>query len=347
MRNINHLARQQRHQKIGLNWKIRITKKKKSFFLTKVLLTALLVSLLDFSSAHFYHNIDWDSYFIPKKADTWKVFILEEDWFVLKREVQTEKRDKQKQHDIIEYIVKKWDSLNSISYEYQIKVSTILDANPWLNPWQTLVEWKKLTILPIDWIAVTLNEESNIRDFANKYRVKQEIIREQNAIWSWISVLKKWQTLLIPWIRNRQVITKRWKALYDSSNYFYDWKISWNMIVPCKWTVTQHFHKWHYWIDIANKNKWPIFAAANWVVSFVWDWWNWWYWNMVVIDHWKWMKTLYAHNESFYVEVWDTVKQWQTIAWMWKTWRVRWRTWIHLHFEVIVNWKKRNPYAYF
>ena len=343
MKYINHDARHKRHQKIWIYWnKIKLNTKK-SYFILKILLTALVLSFVDFWNNYLLLNNIEEDLFVAKQTDINNTFILEEDWFVLKKEVQTEKRNKENQHEIIKYTIKKWDSLHSIASEYEIKIITIIDANPWISSKTKLIEWKNLRILPVDWIDITLTSDTNIRDLANNYKIAKNIILKQNGLWTWTFLLSKWVNLIIPWVTKIKPINN---TKYNS-NSKYKWIISRTIIKPCNWLITQWFKRWHYALDIANRNKWPIFAAANWVVSSVKYWWNWWYWNMIIIDHWNWMQTLYWHNEKQFVKKWEVVKQGQTIAWMWNTWRVRWKTWIHLHFEIIINWKKRNPLAYF
>lgn len=353
---INYSARNLRHEKIWIK-SIEKKVKERSWFFDKVFTCALFIILVNFVSTRFY-TYQKDNYeFVPNVSTDKKIFVLEEDWFVLKKETQTERRKTWDWNKIFEHIIKEWDTLSWIARDYQIKVSTILDANPGLNPWQALKIWKVLKILPVDWISIFLNEDTEIDSIAKKYKISPESIIKQNLLWSWSLLVKKWITLILPWakeiainqnLRNENNNTRYWNyAPKNWSKYQYKWEISWDFIKPCDWWITQYYHRWHYALDIANRNKWPIYATAAWVVTYVNYWWNWWYWNMIIIDHWKWVQSLYWHNEKLYVKVWDVIKQWQTIAWMWRSWRVRWKTWIHLHFEIIINWVKRNPLAYF
>jgi len=63
----------------------------------------------------------------------------------------------------------------------------------------------------------------------------------------------------------------------------------------------------------------------------------------VIIDHGGGLRTLYAHCNKVYVKVGDIVSQGQKIAGMGLT---GYTTGLHLHFEIILNGKKLNPYSY-
>jgi murein DD-endopeptidase MepM/ murein hydrolase activator NlpD len=325
-----------------------VLRKKWNLFFNKFLFFSLFVFVVKFLQPHFI-SYWWENYtyFIPEINEE-KNF-LSNDWFILQKSIQTQKRKKTESNEIIEYEVKSWDTLSKISTDYQLKLSTILWANPSINPYKDLKIWSKIKILPVDWVLLYLKKDESLEEIAKNYKTDKNRIISQNDLKEDSLILKKWINIILPWAKPVIISQKNsyWTTApkyveniksYEKSNY---------LIWPTKWVITQYFHKSHYAIDVANASKWPIFAATNWkVIKAKSYWWNGGYWKMIKIDDWKWIVTLYAHNEKIYVKEWDVVKQWDTIWWMWKTWRVRWRTWIHLHFEVIVNWVKRNPLAY-
>lgn len=97
----------------------------------------------------------------------------------------------------------------------------------------------------------------------------------------------------------------------------------------------------HYGIDIAVGRGTPIYAALDGTVTDVGyrsD-----YGYYVVVEHSGGIKTRYAHNSQNLVKVGQTVAKGQTIALVGSTGR---STGNHLHFEVIVNGNRVNPYNY-
>lgn len=97
----------------------------------------------------------------------------------------------------------------------------------------------------------------------------------------------------------------------------------------------------HYGIDIAVGRGTPIYAALDGTVTAVGyksD-----YGYYVDIEHKNGVKTRYAHNSQNLVKVGQTVAKGQTIALVGSTGR---STGNHLHFEVIVNGNRVNPYNY-
>ena len=109
---------------------------------------------------------------------------------------------------------------------------------------------------------------------------------------------------------------------------------------------------YHTGIDIAGLNSAgqgiygkPILAAADGTVAFTQT-------NYVagrgygiylIIDHGGGISTLYGHTSGLAVNVGDTVKRGQTIAYVGST---GWSTGPHLHFEVRVNGSHVTPWSY-
>lgn len=102
-----------------------------------------------------------------------------------------------------------------------------------------------------------------------------------------------------------------------------------------------HIRKMHKWIDLAASRWTSIKSVWNWVVEE--SRYGNWYGNMIVVNHWNWIKTLYAHLDQREAKVWDKVQAWQEIWKMGSTWD---STWPHLHFEFKKNWVQVNPKDY-
>jgi murein DD-endopeptidase MepM/ murein hydrolase activator NlpD len=97
----------------------------------------------------------------------------------------------------------------------------------------------------------------------------------------------------------------------------------------------------HSGIDFSAHEGTGIKAAADGVV--IWAGKNGGYGNLVEIDHGNGYVTRYAHNSQILVKVGDKVKAGQRISRMGKTGRA---TASHLHFEVLKNGRKINPWPF-
>jgi len=97
----------------------------------------------------------------------------------------------------------------------------------------------------------------------------------------------------------------------------------------------------HNGIDFSSHEGTGIKAAADGVV--IWAGKNGGYGNLVEIDHGNGYVTRYAHNSKILVKVGDKVKAGQPISKMGKTGRA---TAPHLHFEVLKNGRKINPWPF-
>lgn len=99
--------------------------------------------------------------------------------------------------------------------------------------------------------------------------------------------------------------------------------------------------KFHAGIDIGARIGKPIYAALGGKVCFAG--WQHGYGLMLILDHGNGMKTVYAHCSRILVKKNQVVKQGVRIA---KVGRTGVTTGAHLHFEVRINGKARNPRRY-
>lgn len=97
----------------------------------------------------------------------------------------------------------------------------------------------------------------------------------------------------------------------------------------------------HHGIDITKDNGYEILAAATGSVEFAGKMSG--YGNVLILNHGRGIKTLYAHNARHYVRQGQRVRQGQKIAKIGSTGR---SSGPHLHFEIRVNDKAQNPLRY-
>lgn len=117
------------------------------------------------------------------------------------------------------------------------------------------------------------------------------------------------------------------------------------LIEPVSGIITSRFGNrrsgTHTGLDIATSQGTPIKAASSGTVSYAG--WKGSYGYLVVIDHTNSIQTYYAHCSKLYVSEGQTVSQGETIAAVGTTGN---STGPHLHLEIRVNGKVRNPQTY-
>jgi murein DD-endopeptidase MepM/ murein hydrolase activator NlpD len=113
---------------------------------------------------------------------------------------------------------------------------------------------------------------------------------------------------------------------------------------PVSGRITQKFWTRHPGIDIGAPKGTPVYAAdSGYVVTAGWDQERVSYGFMILINHGNGFITRYAHLSAFNVEVGDSVKKGQIIGRVGSTGN---STGPHLHFEIIKNGDRRNPFGY-
>jgi murein DD-endopeptidase MepM/ murein hydrolase activator NlpD len=205
-----------------------------------------------------------------------------------------------------------------------------------------------LKILPVDGISHLVKKDDTVAKIVKKYEVEKEVIMKQNQLEEGDELLAG-SALIIPGAKKSQPVYASTTAPSNIARYNYNGPSTGRLIWPTltKSRISQGFRRGHYAIDIANRAKGPIFAAASGKVIKADYGWNGGYGNVIIIDHGNGMQTLYAHSEKLYVTNGQYVEQGQTISWMGNTGRVYGVTGIHLHFEVRINGVKYNPMNFF
>ena len=279
--------------------------------------------------------------------------LFAEEGFLLKPSLITEKSDRTQFANAIQYEVQPGDTLSEIASKFEIKSKTITDNNTIANV-NSLKTGVILSILPVDGVLHTVKKGETAESIAKAYKVQKNNVLAQNKLTD--DNVTEGETIIVPggekiiprYIASRATSSTEYRgAGYGTlSNTEYDGTVSNTIIKPASGQITQYYRRGHYAIDIGNRNKGPILAAANGVVTKSQGGYNGGYGNMIIIDHGNGRQTLYAHNSALYVKAGDTVTQGQTIAWMGNTGRVYGATGIHVHFELRINGTKVNPLLY-
>ncbi|PCI24111.1 hypothetical protein COB57_05965 [Candidatus Peregrinibacteria bacterium] len=346
---VNISARTQRHASIDFQYGFLAKQKKqesRAFFrFSRKMFFVLIIFCFSYvSSLHLAPlYAEAESFFMETDFDfaSSDSFVLSESGFVMKPVLQTEQGNRDTEYDIIEYTVDSGDTIYGIAARFHIRPQTLIDNNEGLSLWGALKVGKILQVLPVDGLKYILKEGDIPSAIAKKFRVKEEDLVRQNQLEERQIIAGDY--VIIP---GGKKVAPAPVVRSGTSSAVYTGVRSNRLVWPAAGKITQYFHRWHYAIDIADRGKGPINAAANGIVVKASYGWNGGYGNMMIIDHGNGLKTLYAHNQELYFSVGDSVTQGEKIAWMGNSGRVRGVTGIHLHFEVIKNGYKKNPLAY-
>lgn len=279
---------------------------------------------------------------------------------VIKPAVQSTVGDRSESNQIFIYTVEPGDSISTIAQQFGISKETVIMENELWNS-TTLRTGIQLRILPVDGVSHPVKEGDTITELAEEYEVPMEDILRQNKLEEGETLVADSSIIIPGGEKERPVIIAAAPDPVTPSG-----RPSSGPSAPANpggsaaptasgavWPVnscailTQRFGGYHTGVDLACRAKGPIYAAWGGTVRKASYGWGNGYGNHIIVDHGNGLQTLYAHNETLYVNVGDYVTAGQTIAWMGNTGNVRGVTGIHLHFEVRQNGQKRNPLSYY
>jgi murein DD-endopeptidase MepM/ murein hydrolase activator NlpD len=287
-----------------------------------------------------------DMDFIGEEARFTIEDVITEDGFLLKPAINSAEGDRTGSSEIFVYSVEPGDTLSSIAQRFNLKKETLMAENDLWNPNRLRVGFK-LKILPVDGLSHVVKKGETIEKIAKTYKAEAEKIITQNQLQDLgEGELEANRVLIIPDAKREMPTYLASTAPANAANYSGP-SASGRLIWPTIGQLTQGFHSGHSGIDIANRNKGPVYAAASGKVVKASTGWNGGYGNMIIIDHGNGMQTLYGHNEKLYVTEGQYVEQGQTISWMGNSGRVYGPTGIHVHFEVRIKGVKYNPMNFF
>jgi len=262
----------------------------------------------------------------------------------------------------IEYVVVAGDSLSTIAERFGVNAATILwENNLSLNT--KLKIGQKLNIPPSSGVMHTVKKGDTLLKIANLYKAKVDDIVTFNNLDEDGKDLRIGEKIMIPGGSKSTVAKAATKVVTNGTVKYITEQTSYGEIIrpPSSsrapsasgfvWpsgvkTITQYFGWAHHAIDIAGPFETPNYAAKAGVVEKSQCGWNSGYGCYVIIDHGNGVKTLYGHHSRLLVSVGEYVEAGQTIGLMGNTGKVRGRTGIHLHFEIIINGVRVNPLGY-
>jgi len=245
---------------------------------------------------------------------------------------------------IITYTIVKGDTLWTISKRYDVKMSSIISTNQ-LKEISRLSVGQKLKI-PITNMDIakaegySKNEEvqeviyyvkkgESLWNISRNYNVTLETIIAANHI-SDASKITAGQRLVIPKVPGAR------SSLCD-----FIWPVRGRITSPYGQRILNGRKEFHTGIDIGSPTGTKIVAAESGKVSYAGYMRG--YGNIVIISHNGGYSTVYAHNSVNLVKKGQSVKRGSIIA---KVGRTGNATGPHLHFEIRLSGKPRNPLPY-
>jgi len=246
------------------------------------------------------------------------------------------------------YIVQSGDSISTIAQKFALSTNTIL--------WQNNLTWnstirtgQEIIILPIDGLQHSVASGETLGAIAKKYQAELDEIISTNKLADANDIVIG-EKLIIPdgikpsavAVRPRNTIVSIPSAIKDIFSTSAPVDGGTRLLWPLNSRrITQYYHLRHSGVDIGDTRGNAIYAAesgkverSGWIRGYGYN---------VIINHGGGMKTLYGHATQLLVSAGQTVSRGQTIATIGST---GWSTGPHLHFEVIINGRKVNPFNY-
>lgn len=242
------------------------------------------------------------------------------------------------------HVVKTGDTLGSIARTYGLKLATLLWANT-LTERSLIRIGQRLVILPVDGIHYRVTRGDTLGAIAKRYQsdvakiLKANNLANPNAVA--IGELLIIPDGIMPTARPRQptsFIARVRDTIAPSGTNIRSSGFIWPTSAR---RITQYFSWRHAGVDIAGPPSNKIYASAAGIVTFAGRASG--YGLSVVVNHGSGKQTRYAHSRQLFVKNGQSVSQGETIAMVGNTGR---STGPHLHFEIIINGRRVNPFSY-
>lgn len=236
--------------------------------------------------------------------------------------------------EIVEYVVRKGDSLSKIAQKFNISVETILWAND--LSWNSVIRpGQKLTILPTSGVLHLVKKGETLSEIAQLYGVSLEKIYEFNSI-DKEGKIYIGDLLIIPGGRPPKIRQRVSSFAPIASNFFIC-----PILEPCR--ITQGLH-WYNAVDFSHGRCGdPVLAAAGGIIQKIG------YHkiagNYIRILHPNGVITFYGHLSKIIVSPGQRVSQGEIIGYIGHSGYTipRGPKGCHLHFEVR---GAKNPFAF-
>ncbi len=258
--------------------------------------------------------------------------------------------------NVVKYTVQSGDTVSDIADQFGVSADSILWANPKLedNP-DMLSIGQELNIPPVSGVLYTVLSGDSVQKIADKFKtskfpsntlvtniVNLEFNQQLHDLKPPDYALTVGQFLMVPDGSKPYIprVVNAYSGPIPPSAARGTGNFGW----PVSGRITQKFWARHPGIDIGAPKGTPIYAAdSGYVVVAGWDPEPVSYGFMILINHGNGFMTRYGHLSAFNTQVGDSVKKGQLIGRVGSTGN---STGPHLHFEIIKDGVRRNPFNY-
>lgn len=247
--------------------------------------------------------------------------------------------------EVITYTVEPGDTLYDLAEKFGVSGDTIVWANTRLEEHPDLIAvGQALIIPPVSGVLHTVAKGDTLEGIAKKYKVDvSAIVSSEFNNLSEPYQLVVGQRIMVPEGKKPEVprvvtaqpqpqVAAPRGALVGTGRFIW----------PTSGQITQGYWAYHRAIDIGSPIGTLIYASDAGYVEVA-GWSRVGYGYHVIIDHGNGFKTLYAHMSWFDVVPGQSVKRGELIGRVGST---GWSTGPHVHFEIIRNGIKLNPFGY-
>jgi murein DD-endopeptidase MepM/ murein hydrolase activator NlpD len=256
-----------------------------------------------------------------------------------------------KRAETIGYDVQAGDTISSIAAQFGLKVSTLYWANK-MSSNTTLKPGYTMTIPTGDGTLHKVVEGDTLDKIVEKYKGDKEETILLNDIGNDELVAVGTEILVaggtpppppppVAKTPSSSIGSSSWGAFWQPSSGYNVTGGALNWPSACR-SISQNPRWGHIAIDVNCAHGTGIYAAESGTATVIPNKGNG-YGNYIIINHGNGMTTLYAHLSGFAVSSGQYVSRGQQIGYEGST---GWSTGPHLHFEVMVNGAKQNPWSY-
>lgn len=169
---------------------------------------------------------------------------------------------------MIEYDVKKWDTLELIAKKYWVSEDTIIWANESITKkTKEIKEWTKLNFPPVTWIVYFVKKWDTISGIAKKHNIYTKDIIAQNNIKN--NYLKISQKLVIPgWKFIKEEVKKAPYKKKEVTKKVYVKSDNINKKVKPSYIVASNNSKWRYPLKWRKPYSWAWGNCTYYVASY-------------------------------------------------------------------------------